>query len=141
MFGFKNAERVGVGASLGEAFEFVGAGIRRMQEDGLRVPGVAFEDAGGGMVAGDGEHVGLFAQEQRERGVEFGDGVGLGGEVAVFAAHVGVFVVDEEVIVVVVFGEVPLELLGDGLRAFELGHADELGEALVHGINGDLADV
>ena len=58
------------------------------------------------------------------------------GEIAVFAVLVGVFEVDEEEIEVVVFGEVPLELLPDGLRPLDLLHADELGQALVHRIDG-----
>ena len=56
-------------------------------------------------------------------------------EIAVLAVLVRVFVVDEEEIEVVVFGEVALELLGDGLRAFDFFHADELRQALVHRIN------
>ena len=91
------------------------------------------------MVAGDGQHVGLLAQQDGQRGVEFLDRLLLRGEVAVLAVHVGVFEVDEEVVVVVVFGEVALELLGDGLRPFELGHADQLGQALVHRIDGNAA--
>jgi hypothetical protein len=54
---------------------------------------------------------------------------------SVFAVHVGVFVVDEKEVVVVVLGEITLELLLDRLGAFELGHANELGEAFVHRVN------
>ena len=87
------------------------------------------------MIAGHHEHVGLFLQQNRQRGVEILDGFFLRGEVAVFTVFVGVFVVDEKEIEVVVFGEVTLELLSDGRRAFDFFHADELREAFIHRIN------
>ena len=98
---------------------------------------MALERAGSGMIAGDGQHVGPLLEQDREGGVEILDGFFLRREIAVFAVHVGVFVMDEEIVVVVVFGEVALELFGDGLRAFDFGHADELRQALVHGIDGE----
>ena len=139
VLGREEPQRARVGAGLGEALQLVGAGQGRVEHHRLRVPGVALDGAGRRVVAGDRQHVGLLAQQDRQRGVEFLDRLLLRGEVAVLAIHVGVFEVDEEVVVVVVFGEVALELLGDGLRAFELGHADQLGQALVHRIDGDAA--
>ena len=43
---------------------------------------------------------------------------------------------NEEEIVVVVFGQVTLELLANGLRAFDLRHAHQLGKPFIHRING-----
>ncbi len=137
VFGLEDAKGAGVGAGFGEAIEFVPAGGGGGEENGLRMPGMAFERARSGVVAGDGEDVGTFLEENGEGGVKFFDGLFLGGEIAVFAKHIGVFVVDEEVVVVVVFGEVALELFGDGLRAFDFFHADELGEAFIHRIDGE----
>src|SRR5881394_2282435 len=98
---------------------------------------MAFDEARSGMIASHGEDVGFFAKENWEGSVNFLDGLSLRLEVAVFSVHVGVFEVDEEIVVVVVFGEVTLELFGDSMRPFEFGHANELSEAFIHGINGD----
>ena len=87
------------------------------------------------MVAGDGEHVRLFLQQNRQRGVEILNRLLLRRKIAVLAVFVRVFVMDEEEIEVVVFLEVTLELLGDGRRPFDFLHADELRQALVHRIN------
>lgn len=138
-FRFEDAQRATIRAGFGEALEFVGTGAGGVEQDRLRMPGMAFDEAGCGVVTRDGEDVGFFAKENRQGSVNFLDGLAFGVEVAVFAVHVGVFEVYEEIVVVVVFGEVTLELFSDGLRAFELGHADELSETFVHRINGDAA--
>ena len=101
------------------------------------MPGMAFEDARRRMVAGNGENVWFFSKEDWERGIQFRNRIAFAGEVAVLALHVGVFEMDEEEIVVGMFGEIALELLGDGLRPFQPGHADELRQAFVHGIDGE----
>ena len=101
------------------------------------MPGVAFNDAGSGVIAGKREHSGLFAQQDGNRGVELFNSLFLGCKVAVLTIHVGVFVMNEKEIVIIVFGEVALELFGDGLRAFQLGHADKLRQAFVHWVNGN----
>jgi hypothetical protein len=67
---------------------------------------MAFDGAGRGMVAGDGQHVGPLLQQDRQRGVEILDRLFLRLEIAVLAVHVGVFEMDEEVIEVVVLGQV-----------------------------------
>ena len=62
------------------------------------------------MVAGDDEHVRLFPQQNRQRGVEIFDRLHLRDEIAVLAGFVRVFVMDEKEIEVVVFLQVTLEL-------------------------------
>src|SRR5207244_1660943 len=70
-------------------------------------------------------------------GIEVFDRLFLRLEIAVFTVHVRVFVMNEEKVVVVVFGEVTLELRGEGLRSLELRHADELRQTFVHRIDRD----
>ena len=87
------------------------------------------------MIAGDGQHVWLFLQQNRQRGVEIFNRLFLGAEISVLTGLVGVFVMDEEEVKVIVFPELALELLGDGRRSFDFLHADELRQAFVHRIN------
>ena len=87
------------------------------------------------MIARDDQHLGPFLQQHRQRRVEILDGFFLRLEIAVLAVHVGVLEVDEEEVVIVVFRQVTLELFGDGLRAFDLGHAHQLRQSLVHWVN------
>ena len=77
---------------------------------------MAFQGHGGGMIARNDKDVRLFLQQNRQGGVEILNGFFLGGKIAVLADFVGVFVMDEEEIEFVVFGEVALELFGNGLR-------------------------
>jgi hypothetical protein len=60
------------------------------------MPGVTFHRARGGVVAGDGEHVGFLAEQDGQRGVELLDVFLLCLEVTVLAGFVGVFEMDEE---------------------------------------------
>ena len=99
------------------------------------MPRVALHRGGRGVIAGDGKHVRLARQKNRERVVEILDRLDLGVEVAVFTGLVGVLVVDEEVVVVLVFLHVALELLRDGFRSLDLGHAHQLAQALVHRVH------
>ena len=98
---------------------------------------MTFDRARRRMVARNRQNVRLFLQQDRQRRVEVLDRLLLPLEIAVFAVHVCVFVMDEEEVVVLVLGEVTLELLVDGLWAFKLPHAHQLRQALVHGINCD----
>jgi hypothetical protein len=52
---------------------------------------------------------------------------------------VGVLVMDEEVIVVLVLGEVVFELLANRLRPFDLFHSDELRSPLYIGYTASAA--
>ena len=61
----------------------------------------------------------------------------LGWKVSVLPVHVAVLVVNEEVIEVVVLGEVTFELFCDRLRPFQLRHAHQLSQSFVHWINSD----
>ena len=137
MLGLDDAERAAVGVRLGEAVELVGAAGGRVEQHRLRMPRVALERARRRVVAGDGDDVRFFLEQDRQCLVEVLDCPSLGLEVTVLAVHVGVLVVDEKIFVVVVQLFVFLELLLDRLRALVLGHADELGEALVHRINSE----
>ena len=103
------------------------------------MPGVPFEDTGCRVIAGDGKDVRFFSQQNRERGVQFGNSVAFGGEVAVLALHVGVFEMDEKEIVIAVFAKVALKLLSDVLRPFKFAHADKLRETLIHRIHSKAA--
>src|SRR6185437_13618553 len=87
------------------------------------------------VVSRDGEHVRFFAQQNRQGGIEILNGFHLGGEVAVFAGFVGVFVMDEKEIKVVVLSNVTFELLRNRLRPLDFLHADELRKTLVHRID------
>src|SRR5437763_11665660 len=89
------------------------------------------------MVASDGQDIWFFPKQDWQGRIQFRNRVALGGEVAVFPLHVSVLVVDEEETVLLVFTEIALELLGNGLRTFQFGHAHELRQALVHGIDRD----
>src|ERR1051326_2010298 len=139
VLGVEHAWRAAVSAGLSEALEFIGAGTGRVEQDGLWMPGVAFDQARSRMVASNSENIRFLAKENGKRSVEFFDGLALGRKVAVLSIHVRIFVMDEEIVVIVVFGEVALELFGNGLRPFKFCHANELGEAFVHWIDGDAA--
>ena len=101
------------------------------------MPGMSFHRTRCGVIAGDGEHVRFFLEENRERGVEFLDCFFLRVEVSIFAVHVAVLIVEEEIIELVVLLQVSLKLLRDALRPFQLFHPDQLREALVHRVYGD----
>ena len=88
------------------------------------------------MVAGDGHHI-HFGQEHTERGIGFLDGFDLPVEIAVLAVHVRAFHVDENEIVRFEGIDGGVEFLLHGRWAFDFLHADELGEAFVHRIDGD----
>src|SRR5665213_1408405 len=134
-FRLEHAERAEVRASFGEAFQLVRTARRRVQQHRLRMPRMPLKRARRRMVAGDDQHVRIFPQQNRQRGVKILNRVHLGVKISVLAGFVRVFEMDEEEIVVVVFDEVTLELLGDGRRAFDFFHADELRESLIHRIN------
>ena len=134
---FEHAEGAHVRARFREAFQLVGAAALGVEQHRLRVPGVGLHGARRGVVARDDDDVRLLLEENRQRGIEIFDGLLLRIELAIFTGLVRVLVMDEEEIVVVVFLLVRLELLRDRLRTFELRHADELGEALIHRIHGD----
>ena len=87
------------------------------------------------MIARDRQDIRPLPQENGQRGVEILDRLSFGVEVAVLAVFVRVLVVDEEVIVVRVFAEVALELLGDGLGSLDPRHAHQLRQALVHRVH------
>ena len=89
-----------------------------------------------GVIAGDGEHVGLFAQQDWQRRVQFLNRLDLRAEVSVLAGFVGVLVVDEEVIVAVELSHIALELFGDVGWPFDLRHPDQLRQAFVHWVDG-----
>src|SRR5205807_5714022 len=99
------------------------------------MPRVAFDDARGGVIARYREDVRSLAQKDRQSRVQFLHSFGFSRKVTVFTIHIGIFEMEEEVIVVAVFSEVPLELLADRLRSLELGHPDKLRQSLIHGIN------
>ena len=77
----------------------------------------------------------LFGEENWQRRIELLDRLDLRIEVSVLAGLVGVLEVDEEEVVVLVLPDISFELLGDGGGALDLDHADELSQALVHGVN------
>src|SRR5690242_8714842 len=103
------------------------------------MPGMSLDDARGGMISSDRENIRFFAQQNWQGGVELLNRLFLRGEVTVFTIHVRVFVMNEEEVVVLVFAEVTLELFGNALRSFELGHPDQLSQSLIHGINSNAA--
>src|ERR1043165_4610480 len=111
-----------------------------MQQDGLGMPGVAFDQAWGRVIARDSQNIRLLLKENLQSSIKFLDGFAFTVEVAVFAVHIGVFEMDEEIIVVVVLGDIALELCRNGLRTLKFGHADELGETFVHWIYGDRSE-
>ncbi len=135
VLGFKDAKGTQIGTRLREAIQLVPTGVRRVKEDGLRMPRMALDRAGSRVVAGDGYHVGFLLQQDRKRGIEILDRFDLRLEVPVFTVLVGILEVDEEEVVLRVQFQVAPELFGDGLRTLHLGHADELGQTLVHRID------
>src|SRR5438874_13811087 len=98
---------------------------------------MTFHNARSGMVAGDRQDRWFFPQQYRQRCVEFLNGLFLRREIPVLTLHVRVLVMNEEEIVIVVFGYITVELLGDGLWYFQLRHSDKLRQALVHRIDGN----
>src|SRR4030095_13847719 len=113
-FGFEDTERTHVRSGLGEAIKFVGARTSRREQHWNWMPRMRLHRAWRGMVARDREHIGFLPQQDRKRRVQILDCFFLGVEVSVLAMHIGVLVMDEEIIVVVVGLEVFLELLSDG---------------------------
>src|SRR2546426_79846 len=99
------------------------------------MPRVAFHRARRRVVARNRQYIRLFPEQDWQCGIEILDGLFLRVKIAVLAIHVGILVVDEKKVVLVVFGEITLELFGDGLWPFEFRHADELGQTFIHRIN------
>src|SRR5215475_15290901 len=83
-FGIKNTQGATVCVGFCEAIEFVGAGAGGVQQNGLGMPGMAFDEARGGVVTGNGEDVRFFAKENRQGSVNFLDGLSFGVKVAIF---------------------------------------------------------
>src|SRR2546426_2141429 len=79
------------------------------------MPRAAFHRARRRVVAGNRQHIRLFPEQDWQCGIEILDGLFLRVKIAVLAIHVGILVVDEKKVVLVVFGEITLELFGDGL--------------------------
>jgi hypothetical protein len=123
--------------AFAELFDAVGAAVLRPQQRRHGVPAVAGEHARRAVVAGGDEDVGLEGHDLRHGGVEFLGPLHLRIEVAVFAGAVGVLEVDEEEVVLVPVLFENLHLLVERLGMAEDVHADELGEALVHRVDGD----
>ena len=101
------------------------------------MPGVGGHLAGGGVVAGDGHHVGAHGHELGDDGVEGLDGRHLGVEVAVLAGGVGRLVVEEEQVVVVPVLLEEHDLLVDRGRRADRVHAHQAADAPVHRVDGD----
>ena len=94
---------------------------------------MAFEKTGRGMVAGDCQHVRLLSEQNRQRFIKILNGFALSGKIPVLAIHVCVFIMNEEIIVVIIFAQISLHLLADRLRPFQFGHPHQLRQAFIHG--------
>src|SRR5687767_1318847 len=106
-----------------------------MKQYRLRMPRVSAERTRSGVVAGNCENVGTFFQDDRKCGIKMLDRFFLSVEASILSMHVGVFVMNEEKIILIVEVQVLFELLLDGLRPFNFFHADKLRQALVHWVN------
>lgn len=101
------------------------------------MPTVTFHRHRCGVVAGHDEHVGLRGDQGRKAGIGFFDGGDFRGEITIFAGGVGRLDVDENKVVSFERFNGEFKFLGERVRAFNFGHADELGETFVHRINRD----
>src|SRR3982751_4220298 len=89
------------------------------------------------VVAGHGEHSGAEAQEIRYQGVHLFYGRDLSAEITVLTGGVGGLDMDEEEVIGAPVLLEGLKLAGYALAFFQDFHADEPGEALVHGVASD----
>ena len=132
------AEAAAETGPLAEGCDLVGAGpFRRPEQQRNRVEAVRLHLAGRGVIAGDDNHVRVQFHELGQLRVKGLDHLDLAGEVAILARAVGVFVVDEEEVERVPVRPGDLELVGQVLARVEDRHPDQLGQAAVHGVNGD----
>src|ERR1039458_7457672 len=136
VFRSEDTEGAGVGAAFGETVLTIPTGNFAADHHGLRVPTVSLYRHGRAVVAGDGQHI-HFGQEHAERSVGFFDGLHLLIEIAVLAIHVSPFYVNENEIVSFEGIDSRVELLLHGRYAFDFLHADELGEAFIHRVDGN----
>src|SRR5262245_29492908 len=87
------------------------------------------------MIASDCEHIRFSSQENRQRSIQFCNRIAFRCKVSVLTLHIGILEMDEEEIVIMILRMIPLELLRDSLRPFELGHAYQLSKSFVHRID------
>ena len=96
MFGREDAQAPSETVPLRKRGQAIGpAGVGR-QEGGHRMPGVALEPTGSGVVAGHDQHVRPERLDSRQCGVEFLDSRHLAVKRPVLTGGVGVFEVEKE---------------------------------------------
>src|SRR5690242_15665302 len=70
VLGLEDAQGTEVGARLGESFQLVRARVSRCKQNGLGMPGVAFDRARGGVIACNGKYIRPLAQQYGQSLIE-----------------------------------------------------------------------